>query len=143
MDLRPLSEDYMIGPQLAPGDMTALAAQGVRLVICNRPDAEVPADLQASAIQAAADAAGIGFVYNPVNGAAMTMDNVEEQAAALEAAEGPAAAYCASGMRAVVMWAFAQAGRLDTDAIVAAGNAAGFPLDGMRGQIDAMAARTD
>lgn len=143
MDLRPLSKDYMIGPQLAPGDMTALAADGVRLVICNRPDAENPADLQASAMQAAAEAAGIGFVYNPVNGAAMTLDNVEEQAAALDAADGQTVAYCASGMRSAVMWAYAQAGQIETDAILEAGKAAGFPLDGMRAQIEAMAARGD
>lgn len=143
MDLRPLSKDYRIGPQLAPGDMAVLAEQGVRLVICNRPDAENPADLQAGAMQAAAEAAGIGFVYNPVNGAAMTLDNVEEQAAALEASDGPTVAYCASGMRSAVMWAYAQAGRIETDAILAAGRAAGFPLDGMRGQIEAMAARGD
>jgi uncharacterized protein (TIGR01244 family) len=143
MDLRPLSEDYHVTPHPAPGDMAALAAQGVCLVICNRPDGEVPVELQASAMQAAAEAAGIGFVYNPVNGAAMTMDNVEEHAAALEAAEGPVVAYCASGMRAVVMWAYTQAGQIDTDTIIAAGNAAGFSLDGMRGQIDAIAARAD
>ncbi len=143
MDLRPLSEDYRIGPQLAPGDLSALAADGVRLVICNRPDAENPADLQASAMQAAAEAAGLGFVYNPVRGAAMTLDNVEEQAAALEAADGPVVAYCASGMRSAVMWAYARAGQIDTDTIIAAGKSAGFPLEGMRAQIEAMAARGD
>jgi uncharacterized protein (TIGR01244 family) len=143
MDLRPLSETYQVTPQPTPGDIATLAAQGVRLVICNRPDTEVPVDLQAGAMQAAADAAGIGFVYNPVNGAAMTMDNVKEQAAALEATEGPVVGYCATGMRAVMMWAFVKSGQIDTDAIIAAGNAAGFPLDGMRGRIDAMAADTD
>jgi len=143
MDLRRLSETYMISAQLAPGDMAGLAAEGVQLVICNRPDAENPSDLQASAMQQAADTAGIGFVYNPVNGAAMTMDNVEEQAAALDAADGPVAAYCGSGMRSAVMWAFAQAGRIDTDTIIAAGDAAGVSLSGMRAQIDAMAARGD
>jgi len=143
MDLRRLSETYMITVQLEPGDMAGLAADGVRMVICNRPDAENPASLQASAMQQAAEAAGLGFVYNPVNGAAMTMDNVEEQAAALDAADGPIAAYCASGMRSAVMWAFAQAGRIETDAIIAAGDAAGVSLSGMRAQIDAMAARGD
>ena len=143
MDLRPLSDDYSVSVQISPGDMAALAAQGARLVICNRPDGEVPKELQASAMQAAAEAAGLAFVYNPVNGAAMTMDNVAEQGAALEAAEGPVVAYCASGMRSAVMWAFSQAGRIDTDTIIAAGNAAGYSLDGMRSQIDAIAAAAD
>ena len=74
MDLRPLSEDHSVAPQLEPGDMARLARAGVRLVICNRPDAEVPPALQAASIEEAATAAGLDFVYNPVNGAAMTLD---------------------------------------------------------------------
>lgn len=142
MDLRPLSEDHSVAPQLAPDDMARLADAGIRLVICNRPDAEVPASHQAAAMQAAAQEAGLDFVYNPVNGAAMTMDNVEEQAEAMAASEGRSVAYCASGMRSAVIWAFAQAGRQDTGAIIAAGNAAGYPMDGLRAQIDALAARS-
>ncbi|MGR3708970.1 MAG: TIGR01244 family sulfur transferase [Alterinioella nitratireducens] len=141
MDLRPLSEDHSVAPQLEPGDMARLARAGVRLVICNRPDAEVPPALQAASIEEAATAAGLDFVYNPVNGAAMTLDNVEEQAEAMAAAEGKTVAYCASGMRSAVIWAFAQAGRQETDAIIAAGNAAGYPMDGLRAQIEALAAR--
>ncbi|MFV1876579.1 TIGR01244 family sulfur transferase [Nioella sp.] len=142
MDLRPLSDDHSVAGQLDPADMAALAAQGVTTVICNRPDMEVPPSHQAAAMQEAAEAAGLDFIFNPVNGAAMTMDNVEEQAEAIDSAQGPVVAYCASGMRSAVMWAFAQAGRMPTDDIIAAGEAAGYQLAGMRGQIDALAART-
>ncbi|MGI3184054.1 TIGR01244 family sulfur transferase [Nioella aestuarii] len=141
MDLRPLSEDHSVAGQLDPADMAELAAQGVTTVICNRPDMEVPPSHQAAAMQAAAEAAGLAFVYNPVNGAAMTMDNVEEQAEALDSAQGASVAYCASGMRSSVMWAFSQAGQIATDDIIAAAGAAGYQLEGMRGQIDALAAR--
>lgn len=141
MDLRPLSDDHSVAGQLDPADMAALAAQGVTTVICNRPDMEVPPSHQAAAMQEAAEAAGLDFIFNPVNGAAMTMDNVEEQAEAIDSAQGPVVAYCASGMRSAVMWAFAQAGRMPTDDIIAAGEAAGHQLAGMRGQIDALAAR--
>lgn len=143
MDLRALSEDHSVTGQLDPADMAVLAAQGVSMVICNRPDSEVAPDQQAAAMQGAAEAAGLGFVYNPVNGAAMTLDNVEEQAEAIGSAEGAVVAYCASGMRSAVMWAFAQAGRIPTDDIIAACEAAGYPLAGMRAQIDALAARAD
>ncbi len=141
MDLRALSEDHSVAGQLDPADMAALAAQGVTAVICNRPDMEVPPNQQAAAMQAAAEAAGLDFVYNPVNGAAMTLDNVEEQTEAISSAEGAVVAYCASGMRSAVMWAFAQAGRIPTEEIIAACDAAGYQLAGMRGQIDALAAR--
>jgi uncharacterized protein (TIGR01244 family) len=141
MDLRPLSEDHCVAGQLDPADMAGLAAQGVTTVICNRPDMEVPPSHQAAAMQDAAEAAGLAFVYNPVNGAAMTMDNVEEQAEAMDSAQGAVVAYCASGMRSAVMWAFAQAGQVPTDEIIAAAEAAGYQLSGKRGQIDALATR--
>lgn len=141
MDLRTLSDDHAVAGQLDPADMAALAAQGVTTVICNRPDMEVPPSHQAAALQAAAEAAGLDFVYNPVNGAAMTLDNVEEQAEAIDSADGAVVAYCASGMRSAVMWAFAQAGRIPTDEIISACEAAGYQMSGMRGQIDALASR--
>lgn len=142
MDLRQLSDSHFVAGQIDPADMAALVETGVTTIICNRPDHEVPPSHQAAAMQDAAEAAGLVFVFNPVNGAAMTMDNVEEQADALDSAEGKVVAYCASGMRSAVMWAFAQAGQMETSDIIDAAEAAGYPLAGMRGQIDALAARS-
>lgn len=141
MDARPLSDTHSVAGQLDAEDMAVLAGTGVRLVICNRPDSEVPPSHQAATLQKAAEAAGLGFVYNPVNGAAMTMDNVEEQAEAIDSTEGAVVAYCASGMRSAVMWAFAMAGRLPTEEIIGACEDAGYQMAGMRAQIDALAAQ--
>lgn len=139
MDLREIVPGFYAAPQLEPGDMAALAAQGVSTVICNRPEVENPPALQAAAMQAAAEAAGMAFVFNPISMGAMTMENVEEQADAMAGAEGTVVAYCASGTRSAVMWALAQAGAMPTDDILAATAKAGYPLDGLRGQIDALA----
>lgn len=140
MDIRPLTESYAVAPQLEPADMAALAAQGVTTIICNRPDPEITPDLYAAQMQAAAEAAGLEFVFNPIVGGAMTMANVEEQADAIAGADGPVVAYCASGNRSSIVWALTQAGQLPTDEILAATRAAGYMLDGMRPQIDALAA---
>ena len=99
MDLRQITDSYSVAPQLAPTDMAALADAGFTTVICNRPDGENPGPLQAASMQAAAEAAGLHFVFNPVIGGQMTMDNVEEQRDAIDAADGPVIAYCASGNR--------------------------------------------
>ncbi len=141
MELHPLTDLFMAAPQLEPGDLKTLADDGVTTVICNRPDVENPPELQAAAIQVAAEAAGLTFVYNPVNGAAMTMDNVEEQGEAIAASEGAVVAYCASGMRSAVMWGLSQAGNIPTDQILEATQAAGYPMAGMRAQIDSLAAQ--
>ncbi|RMA43370.1 TIGR01244 family sulfur transferase [Rhodophyticola porphyridii] len=139
MDLRPITETYSVAPQLEPSDMPALAQAGVSTVICNRPDAENPPALQAAQMQAAAEAAGIAFVFNPIIGGGMTMDNVEEQADAIAGADGPVVAYCASGNRSSIVWALTRAGRMPTDEILAATRAAGYNLDGVRPQIEALA----
>lgn len=140
MDLRQITDSYTSAPQLEPGDMAALAARGVRTVICNRPDPENPPALQAAAMQAAAEAAGLAFVYNPVTGGAMTEDNVEEQAEAVAASDGPVVAYCASGTRSTVVWAFGVAGEMATDDILASAAGGGYQLEGLRQDLEMRAA---
>lgn len=140
MDLRPLDDTTSVAPMLAPSDMAILAATGVTTIICNRPDAEVPPDLRAAAMQDAAEAVGMGFVYNPVSMPSLNLEAVEEQADALEGAEGGVVAYCASGTRSAILWALAMAGRMPVDDILARTATAGFPLDGLRAQITALEA---
>ncbi|MFT5870434.1 MAG: hypothetical protein ACI8TF_002558 [Paracoccaceae bacterium] len=139
MELRQISANYAVAPQLDPADMAVLAADGVTTIICNRPDMENPPSHQAVQLQTAAEAAGLIFIFNPVIGSAMTMENVEEQSEVLLSSDGPIVAYCASGNRSAVMWALANAGDMETDQILMATAAAGYPLEGLRGQIDAMA----
>ncbi|WP_371154589.1 TIGR01244 family sulfur transferase [Jannaschia sp. 2305UL9-9] len=141
MDIRPLDDASSVAPQLDPQDLAALAADGVTTIICNRPDAEVPPSHQAAAMQAAAEAAGLAFVFNPVSMPNLTLEAIEEQADAIQTAEGRVVAYCASGTRSAILWAMASAGRMPVDDILAALRGAGYNLDGMRPQLVAMEAR--
>ncbi len=141
MDLRPISADYAVAPQIEPGDMAALAEAGYGTVICNRPDDEVPPELQSSAMRAAAKGAGLRFVENPVVNGGLTMEMVERQHSAMTDAGAPVLAYCRSGTRSTIVWALAQAGRLPTDDIVAAAAQAGYDVTMMRPQIEALAGR--
>ncbi|MCR9067242.1 MAG: TIGR01244 family sulfur transferase [Rhodobacteraceae bacterium] len=128
MDLRPVTDDYIAAPQLDPGDFAALAQQGVTTVIDNRPDTEVPPSHQAAAMQAAAEAAGLTFVYNPVVHTALTEAHIEEQADAIAASDGKVVAYCASGTRSTIVWALGAAGEMDPDDIIARAKGAGYDL---------------
>ncbi|SNX73363.1 uncharacterized protein (TIGR01244 family) [Cereibacter ovatus] len=141
MDIRPLTDRYAVSPQIAPEDLPAIRAAGFATVIDNRPDAEIPHDLQETAMRRAAEAAGLTFVSNPVIGGAITMANVDAQRAAIDAATGPVLAYCASGNRSSIVWALANAGRMPTDALIAIPAGHGYRLDGFRRDIDALAAQ--
>jgi uncharacterized protein (TIGR01244 family) len=139
MDIRPLTETYAVSPQIAPEHCAELSAQGFTTVICNRPDGENPPEWQAAAIRTAAEMAGLDFVYNPVVGGALSMDNVTAQADAI-AKGGKIFAYCASGNRSSIVWALSQAGTRPTDELIAAGAQYGYMTGQFRDLIDKLAA---
>lgn len=140
MDIRPLSAEYAVSPQISPADFAAIRVAGYVAVIDNRPDAEIPPTHHTDVMREAAAAAGLVFVANPVVGGALTMENIELQAKALAEADGPVLAYCASGNRSSIVWALSQAGKMRTEAILAAAERAGYQLGHLKPQIDALAA---
>lgn len=141
MDIRSLTDSYAVSPQISQADLAAIKAAGFTTVIDNRPDGEIPGDLHAGVMQKAAEALGLTFVINPVIGGALTLDNVRAQDAALESATGPVLAYCASGNRSSVVWALALAGKRPTDELIAIPARFGYQLEGLRGQIEALASQ--
>lgn len=132
MDIRPLTPDYAVSPQIEPSDLPAIKAAGYVMVIDNRPDGEIPPHLHTAEMQAAAEALGLVFVANPVIGGALTMENVEAQAQAMARAGGPVFAYCASGNRCSIVWALTQAGKRPADELVAIPARHGYQLDHLR-----------
>ncbi|WP_027168039.1 TIGR01244 family sulfur transferase [Mesorhizobium sp. WSM3224] len=99
MEYRQISEDYSVSGQIQPDDIVAIKDAGFKSVICNRPNDEQPGQPSAESVQSAAEAAGLAFRYIPVISGQITMDNVEDQAKALDELEGPVFAYCRSGAR--------------------------------------------
>ena len=139
LDIRPLTPDYAVSPQIAPEDLTAIAQAGYTTVINNRPDSENPPELHSDAMAAAAADAGLTYVDNPFGSMGLGLDTIERQAKAIESATGPVLAFCRSGTRSATIWAFASAGSMQTDDIMSAVANAGYALDGLRPQIDALA----
>ena len=137
MEIRRLTGDYAVSPQIAPEDAAAIRSAGFVAVICNRPDPEIPPGLHASRVRAAVEAAGMAFIDNPIISGGMTAENVAVQARAMAGAGGPVFAYCASGNRSSVVWALAHAGRMPTDDLIAIPARFGYQLEPLRAQIDA------
>jgi uncharacterized protein (TIGR01244 family) len=141
MDIRQLTPDYAVSPQIAVQDLQAVKDAGFVMVIDNRPDGEIPPELHTPVMQQAAEALGLIFVANPVIGGALTMANVTAQAQAMATATGPVFAYCASGNRCSIVWALTQAGKRPVDDLVGIPARFGYNLDHLRGQIEALAAK--
>ncbi|MEM6585913.1 MAG: TIGR01244 family sulfur transferase [Pseudomonadota bacterium] len=141
MDIRCLTPAFAVTPQIEPTDVPAIKEAGFTTIVCNRPDEEVPVELQADVVRIAVEAAGLNFVVNPIVPGQMHMENVNMQAAAQIETEGAVLAYCASGTRSSICWSLTQAGRMRTEDIIAATREAGYELGHLAPQIDAMASR--
>ena len=103
-DIRKVTDGLAVAPQLLPRDMATAAALGYRLVINNRPEGEQPGQPTAATIQAAAEAAGLGYRHIPIIGRA-TPDQLQQIEALLAEATGPVLAFCRSGTRSITAWA--------------------------------------
>ncbi|MPS29244.1 TIGR01244 family sulfur transferase [Pigmentiphaga sp.] len=100
-----LTENFAVAPQLAPDDMAAVAAAGFKSVINNRPDFEGgPAQPSSEQMQAAAQAAGLSYVHQPVNGANIQPGDVATFASLLKTLPGPVLAFCRSGARSTKLF---------------------------------------
>lgn len=141
-DFRRLSDTVFASPQIAAEDVETARAQGIALIINNRPDGEDPSAPQGEDIAAAAAAAGIGYVAIPIGHSGFSEPQVDQMIAAMEAAQGPVLAYCRSGTRSTLLWALARAKGGDApDDIARAAMAAGYDVSPVRPMLDMLAAR--
>lgn len=140
---RQLTDTVYASPQIGAAEVAEAAAQGFTLVINNRPEGEDPAQAPGSEIEAAARAAGLGYVAIPVTHAGFSEPQVAAMAEALAgAADGKVLAYCRSGTRSTLLWALAEASEgADVDSLQAAAQGAGYDLASIRPLLEMLAAR--
>jgi uncharacterized protein (TIGR01244 family) len=138
MDIRQISPDYAVSPQINPSDVATIKAAGFTTIICNRPDAEIPPSHHAEVVGALAKAEGLKFVVLPVTHQDLNEGLINAQRDAIENSAGPVFAYCASGTRCSIVWALGQVGLQSADEILSATTAAGYDLGGLRPQLEAL-----
>jgi uncharacterized protein (TIGR01244 family) len=126
MNFRRLDAGTLVAGQISPGQVAEAAAQGVRLIVNNRPDGEEPGQPAAAEIGAAARAAGLEYVDIPIAGG-ISAAQVDAMAQALE--QGPVLAFCRSGTRSTWLWALARASTgADPATLLRQAAAAGYDL---------------
>ena len=142
-DFRRLSDSMLASPQIDVGDVEAAKAQGIALIVNNRPEGEAEDQTPGAEIEAAARAAGLDYLEIPIGHGGFSRPQVDALAEALERAQGPVLGYCRSGTRSTFLWALAQASRgEDPDGLTAAAAEAGYDLSPVRPAMDALAAQS-
>lgn len=139
MQIVKVSPDFMVCPQLEVTDFEAAAAQGIKTIVNNRPDNEGPGQPASIDLAAVAESLGLVYVHMPVTGPGLTDEKADEFAGICRDAEGPVLAFCASGTRAIALWALGQAMHRSADEVLADVEQAGYDLSGFRDRLLARA----
>jgi len=131
-EIRSVTDDFAVAPQIGPDDVDAIAAAGFRTIVANRPDGEGGVTQpRMGPIRARAEALGLTFVALPFSGAP-TPEIVERTSAILSEAPSPILAYCRTGTRSITAWALVHAGQGTADDIIDAAAGAGYDLSSLR-----------
>lgn len=139
---RRLTDQLQVSPQIGLPDVADAAAQGVTLIVNNRPENEGDDQTPGAEIEAAARAAGLDYVAIPVTHAGFSEPQVKAMAEALNSAKGPVLAYCRSGTRSTLLWALAEASQGgDPDALTNMAAKAGYDVSSVRPLMDMLKAR--
>ena len=135
MDVKTLSPQVSVSPQITAADVAKVSEAGFRAIICNRPDGEGADQPNFDEIEASANAAGLRVAYVPVTAGMVTDDDVAAFASALAELPRPVLAYCRTGTRSATLWSFHEADKRPMPDILAATKAAGYDMNGVARRI--------
>ncbi len=140
MDVREITPELSVTPQITPEEVAIAASLGFRTLIDNRPDDEAGPDLDSTVMAQAAAAAGIAFHYLPYAPGELTEDLSQAFNAAYASAEKPILAYCRSGTRSSHLWALNEAAKRPVPEIVSLAAKAGYDHAGLVPLLESIAA---
>jgi uncharacterized protein (TIGR01244 family) len=137
---RKLTDRILVSPQITLDQVAQAKAEGVTIIVNNRPDDEEPGQVNGAEIEAAAKAAGIAYVAVPVGHGGFAPWQLDGMAGALDqAGTGKILAYCRSGTRSTLLWALTRARAGDNaDVLAAQAAAAGYDITPVRQIMDAL-----
>lgn len=135
MNLKPLSPDLSVTPQIEVAEVADLAARGFKSIIGNRPEGEAPDQPAWSSLVAEAERHGMSARQIPVAPAQIGPDDVNRFATALRDMPTPIAAFCRTGTRSAMLWALANPDGLSTNERIATAAAQGYDVAALRSRM--------
>ena len=117
MPIFQLTDTLSVAGQITPEDIPGIAAQGITVVVCNRPDGEVPQQATMDEIEAACNATGLLFVRYPVTAMDFPGPDLEGLGDLFDDPGKSVLAYCRTGTRCANLWVATRDPADQTDAI--------------------------
>ena len=133
MQIHRLTDQLSVSPQIVADDFAAIVRAGFRSVINNRPDGEEGAQPLSDQLALTAAEQGLAYRHLPVVSGNITAGDAADFSRAMQTLPLPVLAFCRTGTRSASLWALQAPGAID--AVLAASQAAGYDLSGLRPQM--------
>ena len=117
MPIFQLTDTLSVAGQITPEDIPGIAAQGITVVVCNRPDGEVPQQATMDEIEVACNATGLLFVRYPVTAMDFPGPDLEGLGDLFDDPGQSVLAYCRTGTRCANLWVATRDQADQTDAV--------------------------
>jgi sulfide:quinone oxidoreductase len=131
MEIRKISDQLSVSPQITEVDLAALREAGIQSIICNRPDGEGADQPTFQEIADTAKKMGIEARHIPISGGIVEDDDAAAFGRALEELPKPILAYCRTGTRSATLWSLAKAKDTPVADILSATKKAGYDMAGV------------
>jgi sulfide:quinone oxidoreductase len=128
MDIRNITDDFSVSPQIAEADLAAVREEGFRSIICNRPDGEEAGQPVFFELAGKAQELGMETLSIPIRGAPVAEADVAAFRRALADLPKPILAYCRTGTRSAILWSLAQENEMSLEEIISATSRAGYDV---------------
>lgn len=123
-----IHDNFSVSEQITLDEMKILADDGVKTLICNRPDGEEPNQVKCSDIKAAAEENGINFVHIPVPGREIPEEALQDFLKVIDGCNDKIHAYCRTGTRSSIFWGLSHARNNTVDEVLAKAESLGINL---------------
>lgn len=140
MDIRKISDQLSVAPQLQVAELAQVKALGFASVINNRPDEEEAQQPLAADVAAQAKALGLAYQHQPVISGQITDADIDRFRQLLASEQAPVLAFCRTGTRCTMLWALAAAQPDNIDAIISTAAEAGYDISALKPRMQALAA---
>lgn len=124
-----LSDNLSVSGQISPQDIEILYQDGVKSIICNRPDGEDLSQPPFDVLSDQAHSLDMKTAFMPVISGRITHSEGVEFKNLLESLPKPIHAYCRSGTRCAMLWVLSELEKgVDRTSVLESAKCAGYDL---------------
>ena len=133
--MKKINSNYFVSAQISVNDLEVIKSQGIKSIVCNRPDNEADDQTNYAEIEAEAQSLGMEICFIPIDRNGINIDHINSFKEALAQMQQPILAYCRSGMRSTSIWALSNPENITKEEIIQKAEDAGYDISAIAERI--------